>query len=428
MSIWSSLFSGSSGLDAFGQAIGVVSDNIANVSTVGFKNSKASFADVLGGMASNGQRSGNGVMMSGPEVQFGQGSIQQTGRSLDLALQGDGFFVMKGALGGATGDYFSRDGRFSVSKDGFLEGMSGLKVQGFNIDQAGNVGTVAEDILISGEVSPVPTTAVSMSLNLDAEATPLVDAFDPANPKATSNYTTSVTVYDSLGKAHDVEVHFRAQGAGAWEWRATVDGASIEGGASGESTEVAGGSLLFLPDGSLDVESPDATTIDFRDATAGQAIAFDFGDAVSTDEGTGRAGITQNAAPSEMRSLEQNGYAAGSLLDVEISQTGDLRAVYSNGEQRDVARLAIANFSAESELQRAGSGMFAATKESGTPSIGEAGNGGRASLSAGAIEGSNVDLGAELVTLIAYQRAFQANARTVSTADEMLTETANLKR
>jgi flagellar hook protein FlgE len=428
MSILSSLYTGASGLAAHGSAIGTVGDNIANVSTVGFKSGRASFEDVLGGTAPNGQRMGAGVRMGGVDTRFGQGSLQQTGAPLDLAVRGNGFFMVAGSHDGIPGTYYTRDGRFHLDTDGLVVNGEGLRLQGYTIDSAGQMSSAPGDMRLGGESPPNPTTRLDLGANLDAQSTTPAAPFDPLDPTSTSNFSTSATVYDSLGAAHRVDVYFRAGGGGAWEWHALVDGGELTGGTPGTATEIASGNLTFTTAGALDTETVTASSADFVGAAAGQAIAFDFGDAITSDGGTGLVGSTQFAAASGVTSVSQDGFAAGELVDLLVADDGTMTGVFSNGQSRPMARLALATFQSEDGLRRSGSQLYSETRASGQALVGAAGSGGRGAVSGGALEGSNVDLGAELVTLIAYQRAFQANARTISTADEMLTEVANLKR
>ncbi len=428
MSIWTSLYTGASGLQAHGDAIGTVGDNIANVSTVGFKSGRASFEDVLGGTAPNGQRFGNGVRLAGVNTQFGQGSLQQTGAKMDLAIRGNGFFTVTGNHDGIPGNYYTRDGQFHLDNSGTVVNNDGLKLQGYNIDASGNLSATVGDLVIGGQSAPNPTTAVNMAVNLDSASTTPALPFDPLNPGTTSNFSTSTTVFDSLGAPHRADVFFRANGGGAWDWHAMVDGGELTGGTPGQPTEIATGQMTFTTDGKLDTETPGASAANFLNATPGQAIVFDFGDAITTDAGTGVGGTTQFAGASSVTGVDQNGFGAGELVDVLIADDGTMRGVFSNGQSRDMARIALANFQSEDGLARAGSQLFLETPDSGQALIGAASTGDRGAVSAGALEGSNVDLGNELVTMIAFQRAFAANSKTVTTADEMLQEITNLKR
>lgn len=426
MSIWSSLYTGRSGLTAHGDAINVVGDNIANVSTVGFKSGSANFNDILGQRTNGGQNLGAGVKMGSVSQAFGQGSFLQSGGSLDYAIQGGGFFEVVGENDGIEGSYYTRNGRFSLNNEGMMVNQDGLRVQGYQVDANGDPTGGVGDIEISGQSPPVATTTADMELNLDPNAAG-AGPFDPLDPAGTSDYQTSATVYDSLGNAHDVQMFFTNNGAGAFEWHAMVDGSELNGGTPGTLTEIADGTLGFDTNGNLDTETLNASSADFLGATAGQAIQFDFGDAITTDGGTG-SGSSMVAGASTVESFDQDGREPGDLIDVITSENGTVSGLYSNGETEPLAKLALASFRAPENLRREGDQLWSASRDSGQALLGEAGTSGRGSVASGALEGSNVDLGDELVTLIAYQRAFQANARTISTADEMLTEVNNLKR
>jgi flagellar hook protein FlgE len=425
MSITNSLYIGISGLQAHGEAIGVVGDNIANASTVGYKRNRAEFSDVLGGQLDS-QRLGGGVRLSGTQTMWDQGAVTQTGNPLDLAIRGGGMFVIKGNHGGQTAQYYTRDGRFHVDNQGFVVNQQGLKLQGFTIDPTGTRALAPSDLPLGARESPpAATTTANMTLNLDANAvTP--PAWDPLNPNTTSNYATSATVFDSLGAAHHVEVFFRSQGAGAWEYHAMVDGGDLAGGVKGTLTEIGTGTLLFNTAGALQSQTTGGTA-NFVNATPGQAIAFKFGDDIASG-GTGFAGTTQFAGASSVNGLDIDGRAAGKLTDIVISDDGKIRGVFDNGDKIELAQVALADFASEQGLERAGDGLMVETAASGKPLIDVPGTGARGAVSAGAVEGSNVDLSNELVTLIAFQRAFQANAKTVTTADEMMQDINNLKR
>ncbi|HEY6177011.1 MAG TPA: flagellar hook protein FlgE [Kofleriaceae bacterium] len=425
MSITNSLYIGISGLQAHGEAISVVGDNIANASTVGYKRNRAEFSDVLGGQLDS-QRLGGGVRLSGTQTMWDQGAVTQTGNPLDLAIRGGGMFVVKGNHGGQTAQYYTRDGRMHLDNQGFVVNQQGLRLQGYTIDATGQRALTPSDLPLGARESPpAATTTANMTLNLDANAvTP--PAWDPLNPNTTSNYATSATVYDSLGAAHHVEVFFRSQGAGAWEYHAMVDGGELAGGVKGTLTEIGTGTLLFNSAGALQSQTT-AGTANFVNATPGQAIAFTFGDDIASG-GTGLAGTTQFAGASAVNGLDIDGRAAGKLTDIVISDDGKIRGVFDNGDKIELAQVALADFASEQGLERAGDGLTVETAASGRPLIDVPGTGARGAVSAGAVEASNVDLSNELVTLIAFQRAFQANAKTVTTADEMMQDINNLKR
>lgn len=426
MSITNSLYIGISGLQAHGEAISVVGDNIANASTVGYKRNRAAFADMLGGEL-NSQRMGGGVRVSGTQTMWEQGAVTQTGDSLDLAIRGGGQFIVKGDHGGQNAQFYTRDGRFQLDNQGFVTNQQGLRLQGYAIDSAGTRALSPGDLPLGARQSPpAPTASAAMTVNLDANA-PVPPPFDPANPNTTSTFATSQTVYDSLGAAHRVDVFFRAQGAGQWEFRAMVDGKDLTGGTPGTPTEIASGTLSFNAAGALQQQAVNASSADFLNANPGQVIAFNFGDDIAGG-GTGLAGSTQFAGASTVSSLDVDGRSAGKLTDIQVGDDGKIRGVFDNGDKIEIAQVALADFANEEGLTRVGDGLVIETAASGKPLIDVPGNGARGSISSGALEASNVDLGNELVTLIAYQRAFQANAKTVTTADEMMNDINNLKR
>ncbi|MDZ4693574.1 MAG: flagellar hook protein FlgE [Deltaproteobacteria bacterium] len=428
MSIWTSLRTGASGLQAHGEAISTVGDNIANASTVGFRGSRASFQDVLGGNAPNGQRMGAGVRLGGVDTLHNQGAIQQTGATLDMAIRGNGFFILNGNHDGAEGSYYTRDGRFNLNSEGVVVNGEGLRVQGYMLQPSGQLSATLSDLQVGGTSPPNATTELAVSMNLDSGSIAPALPWDPANASATSNSSAPTTVYDSLGQAHRADVYFITNGAGTWQWHALVDGSEVTGGTAGVPQEIAAGTLTFTPNGALDTETTTASSADFLNATPGQVIAFDFGDSITTDTGTGQSGTVQYAGANSITGLVQNGYGSGELTNLLIGDDGTVTGMFSNGQSRAVARVGLASFQSEQGLVRAGSQLFLETPDSGQALVGTAASGTRGAISAGSLENSNVDLGNELVSLIAYQRAFQANARTISTADEMLAEIANLKR
>jgi len=426
MSITNSLYIGISGLQAHGEAISVVGDNIANASTVGYKRNRATFSDMLGGEIDS-HRLGGGVRLAGTQTMWDQGAVTQTGNPLDLAIRGGGMFMVKGSHGGQNAQYYTRDGRFHLDQTGYVVNQQGLRLQGFAIDSSGTRALAAGDLPLGvRESPPVATTNAGMSLNLDANAQ-VPGAWDPLNPNTTSNYATSETVYDSLGAAHPVQVYFRNQGAGAWEYHAMVDGGELTGGTPGALTEIASGTMTFTTAGALDSQTSAGSSADFLNAAPAQAINFKFGDDIASG-GTGLAGTTQFAGASAVTGLDIDGRSPGKLTDIAISDDGKIRGVFDNGDKVDLAQVAIADFANEDGLDRVGDSLMVETATSGNPLVDVPGTGARGSVSSGALESSNVDLGNELVTLIAYQRAFQANAKTVTTADEMMNDINNLKR
>ena len=414
MSITNSLYIGISGLIAHGDAMATVGDNIANTSTIGFKRSRASFNDLLGGELAN-QRLGGGVYLGHNQTMWEQGAITQTGNPMDVAISGGGMFVVKGSHAGRDSELYTRDGRFQLDKQGYVVNQQGMRLQGYVIDNGVRATTPGDLQLGSKQSPPSATTTAKMTMNLDANAA-VGPAWDPTNPSGTSNYATSVTVYDSIGASHKVEVYFRNQGAGSWEWHAMVDGGELSGGTAGTPTEIATGTMTFDATGKLASQTTTSSSASFVNAAANQAVAFDFSDATSF------------AGTSAITGLDVDGRGYGNLVDLKINPDGTVQGIYDNGDRLDLAKVALADFQSPEGLERQGDALYAATDSSGKPLVDQPGTGARGSLMSGALEASNVDLGTELVTLIAYQRAFQANAKTVTTADEMMAEVTNLKR
>jgi flagellar hook protein FlgE len=423
MSINGAMNAGVSGLTAEGGALGVVGDNVANTNTIGYKQSRAIFEDILGGAL------GAGVRMTRAQQIFAQGSLLNTGVSTDLALSGDGFFVVNGTVEGVTGTFYTRAGQLTLAQDGRLVTANAMSAQGYIANPNGTFGPALSDIqLPTAALQPEATSELVINANLDSAATVPAKAWDPANPGETSNFSTSMTVYDSLGNGHTVDTYFRKTGSGTWEYHALVDGGELNGGVPGQATEIAGGTLTFTDAGALqDAQLVNGGTADFVDATPQQALTFTFGDPIAAG-GTGLAGTTQFGAPNNISSQSQDGYASGALTTVEIDGTGIVKGVYSNGQKVAVAQLAVAKFTSNDGLGRVGHNLWSATRDSGNAAMGVAGSGGRASIVSGALEQSNVDIAQQFVELIGHQRAFQASSKTITTADEMLQDVVNLKR
>ncbi len=419
MSIFTALYTGSSGIQAHTDAIGVIGDDLANTSTVGFESQSAQFSDVIGGTAQNGQELGQGVRMSGVDTEFSQGSLTATGEPLNMAIQGNGLFEVAGNYNGVQGNFYSRDGQFSLDNTGTVVNNEGLAVQGYTIDATGKMSQSVGNLVLGGQSAPNATTQMSMSANLDSSATPMV--WNPANPSGTSNYSTSATVYDSLGTAHNVTTYFTNTGTGAWDWHSMVDGGELAGGTAGTQTQIANGSMTFNTNGALQTETTASSSASFVGASANQAITFNFGDPIATG-GTGLKGTTQFAGSNAINALSQDGYGSGTLAQVSVAADGTVTGQFSNGQSRPIARVALASFANEGGLERAGDQLFTQSQSSGAPLVGAAATGGSGSIVGGSVESSNVNLSSDLVTMIAYQRAFSANSRTVTTADQMLQE------
>lgn len=428
MSILSALNTGASGLDANSLELSVIGDNLANANTVGFKSSRAVFEDALAQtyIGEGPTQVGLGTRLAAVQRVNTQGSLLTTNRATDLALDGSGYFVVKGDVDGHSGSFYTRAGQFTLDKNGYLTNLQGLRAQGYAADATGTLSPTVSDLKVStNTASPQPTGNITVRANLNADEV-VPAAWNAATPAATSNFTTSTGIFDSLGASHQVDVYFRKSAAGAWEWHAMTDGGGLNGGTAGTATEIAAGTMTFGTNGELTNMTTTTNNFTPLGATTPQALAFNFGTA--TPGGTGLDGITQFSATSAASFISQDGYASGELSSVTVDSQGQLVGAFSNGQTRVLGQVAVATFPAEEHLQRLGGNLLMADPQAGSPSVGAPGTGGHASIVAGALEQSNVDMANEFIRMIAAQRAFEANSKTITTADSLLSELMNLKR
>ncbi|MFT3708908.1 MAG: flagellar hook protein FlgE [Archangium sp.] len=419
---------GTAGLQANSTELAVVGDNIANANTIGFKAGRAAFQDQLMQQlmgVNGGGQVGLGARLQAIQRIVTQGALTTTGLATDLALDGSGYFVLKGMNAGVQGQYYTRAGQFTVDNSGYLTNLDGLRVQGYANNASGQpIGGLGDLQVGNAQAAAIPTANVTLKANLDSDAP--IQVWDPLNPSTTSDFSSTTTVFDSLGKEYSVDVYWTHTAAGAWEYHAMTDGANIAGGTAGTPSEIASGTLTFTTDGKLDTV---AGTSNFTpaNATAPQAITFNMGDDLANG-GTGLGGVTQFASNSATTFTGQDGAPYGALNNVQINTKGEVLGAFTNGTTRVLGQVAVADFSAADRLQRAGGNLLSETLESGQPTIGNPAEGGRASIVAGALEQSNVDLAGEFVRMIAAQRGFQANSKTITTADQLLQELMQLKR
>jgi flagellar hook protein FlgE len=390
-----------SGLTASNSALDITSNNIANSNTIGFKSSDAEFADVYssGAVNLNNSTAGEGVRLVTAAQQFTQGNVSTTSGALDLAISGNGFFT----LNGPNGNVFTRNGQFSEDANGNVVSATGQFLQVYPPLANGgfNTGALQNLNLNTAQSAPVQTTTGNVILNLPSNAAVPTQA--PFNPANSNSYTqsTSTTVYDSLGNSFPATFYFSQTATpDQWSVNLTINGTVV--GApqtltfsnTGAQTLPANGTLTFAgfapPDGAK-----------------AMTVGFDFGK--TTQYGT-QFGVT---------SITQNGYTTGQLSTVSIDPSGVVSAVYTNGRSTQLGQLAIANFPNPQGLQQLGNTNWAQTFTSGTVVQGTANSAGFGSVQSGALESSNVDLTTELVNMITEQRAFQANAQVITTADQM---------
>jgi len=424
MSLMSAMSTATSGIAADNTELAVISNNIANASTVGYKDQRTDFETTLSqSMVGSPGQVGLGASAS-VQTLLSEGSLTNTGNATDLALQGSGYFMVSGNYEGQAGTFYTRDGEFSVNSTGYLVNQAGLDVQGFSANAAGVLSGVTGNLLVgNAQAQPVATTTVKMQGNLQSSAADMV--FNAASPTTTSDFSTNVTVYDSLGAAHAVQIFFTNTATG-WQWNAMTDGAGLTGGTAGTLTQVANGTLNFNAQGALTAETQ-ASAFNPIGATNPQPLTFNFGTPTGGG-GTGLDGITQFASASATTTISQDGYAAGSLSNIQVGQNGTISGVFSNGQTRVLGQVAVAGFPAADQLASVGGNLYAATQSAGQPVVGAPGAGGLGSVASGALEQSNVDLSTELVNMIEGQHAFEANSKTITTADTLLSELIQMKR
>lgn len=430
MGVLSSLWTGVSGLQAHGEALSVVADNVANASTTGFKASRAEFQDIMSKNLKGidgGNQLGRGVKMSAVNPVLLQGNIDHTDRGTDLAINGDGYFQVKGN----EGTSYTRDGSFHFDKQGFLVTNNNQKVQGYQANDKGQIETKVGDIQFpKALVNASPTKEIKLDLNLDSRVTANGKVFDAKDPYKTSDFATAVEMFDSQGNKHTVTMFFNKGEDRTWSYRGMVDGKEIEG-ASAEQKEmmaqVCEGKVKFTDDGKLLSQEKISSTFNFKGgAKQDQQIKISFGDDIMS--GGHGEGTKQFGKESDVITWRQDGYAAGNVLGLSFNDEGVLTASYSNGQVLDLGQVLLAKFENPEALFKQGGNLFKQSRDSGEPSLGAARMSGRGSVMAKSLERSTVDLASEFVTMITDQRAFQANAKTITTSDELLNEVIQLKR
>jgi len=377
-----------SGLNAASSNLNVVSNNIANSQTVGFKSSTTLFADVYAGA-----KVGLGTRVAGVMQNFNAGSLETTDRGLDLAISGDGFFRLN--QGGQV--VYSRNGQLTLTPEGYLENAQGAQLLGSN-------GVIQ---IPSDGMPASATNQVDATLNLDANATPVVRATTPfdASDADTYSYANTATVFDSLGNSHNLVMYFTKTGTNTWEVQSGLDGV-----VNPAQTQT----LTFNSSGVLTAGG--AGNYAFPMTNGANNINFELD----------LAGTTQFGNDFEMSSLSQNGYTAGSLVGFVIDENGGVIGNYSNEQSREIAQIQLANFRSPEGLQPVGDNAWVETTASGQPLLGAAGVGQFGSIETGVVEASNVDLTNELVDLIIAQRNFQANAQSVKAQSDVLEQAVNL--
>jgi flagellar hook protein FlgE len=405
-----------SGLNAASTDLEVTGNNIANSATNGFKESRAEFADVFAAsIQDTANQAGQGVKVARIAQQFSQGTIDFTSNNLDLAISGQGFFVLEKTDGTQL---FTRAGAYSVDREGYVVNGTNDRLQVF--PPAG--GDPESLQLPTTPNSPNATADVDVVVNVNASATP----FDPTDPAqdfdeddpSTYHSSTSTTIYDSLGNSHVASMYFRnvtdtsvtppATVTPTWESYLVVDGDL-------QTVTAGNNNLVFDGTGALTGGSPKSYNLTWDNGAIAQTMDIDF------------TGTTQFGSPFAVNNLAQDGYTTGRLSGVDIDATGVVFARYTNGQSTTLGQVALAKFANQQGLTQTGDTNWAESFTSGQPQIGVAGTSSFGQIQSGALEASNVDIAEQLVNLIMAQRNFQANAEVISTADSVTQTIINIR-
>ncbi|SDY11127.1 flagellar hook protein FlgE [Nitrosomonas halophila] len=422
---------GLSGLKAASTKLEVVGNNIANVNVVGFKQSQAQFSDVfansLGG-ASGSNHVGIGTRVSTIAQEFSQGNITMSNNPLDIAIAGKGFFRMNdnGAIS------YTRNGQFQLDKDGFLVNADNINVTGYPANANGQIITTAPANLqlSTAELTPQATQNFGLGINLDSRTdvpAPL-PAFDATNPATYAN-STSGAIYDSLGNSHTLTLYFQKTAPAQWGVFATVNGAvdgagqpvgvTLDNGAGPLALTFDSNGALTAPAGPIDAE------IDLGAVAANLGIA-DWGATSPLEFSFDLASSTQFGSQFGVNRMSQDGFTSGRLAGFSVGDDGVIQGNYTNGVNRALGQIVLANFANPNGLRPLGRNQWVETGESGLPLVGVPLSGTLGALQSAAIEESNVDLTNELVSLITAQRVYQANAKTIQTQDTVLQTLVNI--
>jgi flagellar hook protein FlgE len=460
MGILSAMSTGVSGLTTYANLISIIGNNIANVNTPGFKEARGSFTDILqqsvGG--NSAVQVGRGVQMSSVDTLFTQGSFLTTSVPTDLAIDGAGFFLVRDPQNNAV--FYTRTGDFAQNRDGNLTNPRGLILQGFEVDANGNPLTVLKDMNFSDQTFPPSATqTATVSLTLDSRAAVVGTAFDPANAAATSSFSTALTVYDSLGNAHTLDVYLQKTASNTWNWFVTARADEFTGLTGTTPVALARGQMTFTGTGALDTlttthsinystgaltalasqQQGASVTLNFASgAQQNQAVTCNFGTPRQIFNGsafvpdasapTGLDGTVQFGSPSATVFQSQDGFTSGTLQGFSINPQGIVQGQFTNAQSRPLLRVALARFPSPTGLNDVGNGLFTPSFNSGEAVLATPGTSGLGSIVSSSLENSTVDLSSQFVELIRAQQAFQANARVISIGDELLTEVVNIRR
>jgi flagellar hook protein FlgE len=407
-SLLSSLYTGVSGLSANSEAMGIIGDNISNVNTVGFKSSKAVFSDLFSTVLANGSTTrqlGRGSQLSGTLKEFSQGAFEASSNALDMALDGSGFFVVNNG----SGNQYTRAGQFRLNDNGLVQTVTGQTLQGQRVTN-GTVSSTVESIDLAGvQSSPEATTSFTLGANLDASSS------------STSTFNSPISIYNSVGTQVTASIQFtKVDGANSWTYNISTSEGTLTSGASG--------TVSFDNSGNLTTPATDPSIVIDYSASSSPALTQTLSWDLVNSSGTTNGKLTGFAAASNNNSLVQDGFSTGTLVGLTTDSTGIISGLFNNGQTDKLFQVTLGDFLAPTGLQRAGANLFSETADSGQVVLGTAGTGGFGGITGQSLELSNVDLAEQFVTMIQTQQAFQASARIITTADDLMTEAVNLVR
>ncbi len=448
MSLFGSLFAGVSGISAQSRSMGMISDNIANVNTTGYKGAEAEFSTLVSGFDNVNVHSPGGVR---PHTRYAiqqQGLIQNSDRPTDVAISGNGFFVVNDEAAGTGGQYYTRAGSFYVDELGNMRTSSGFYLQGWELDANEaiidvNAPSTVNVRLINGVATS--TSSVELGANLDANQAAFTGTYaagDMAEYNATDgvsgaqpHFSRAARIYDALGRAHDLQFAFlKTPTANTWNVEIYIDPADVDTTTHTDGL-IASGSVVFNGDGTLNTTSTTITPL--TSGVANGPLGIDWSTASGTVDSTidltlgldgSSNGLTQFRSDSDVAFINQNGAEVGELNGISIDDEGYVIASFTNSERRRLYQLPLATFANASALDPRTGNVFAETRDSGTYNLKFVGVGGAGTLAPSSLESANVELAEEFTKMIVTQRAYSANTRVITTSSEMLDELIQIAR
>lgn len=419
MSIYGAMFAGVSGLAAQSNALGMISDNIANVNTVGYKGTSARFSTLVTQAATQTTHTPGGVSSSPYSYINRQGLLQGSASGTDLAVAGQGFFVVNESSTPGFGDdfYFTRAGSFNPDQNGNLVNAAGYYLQGYNLRNgapppSASTFTGLETVNISNlSGSAAATTGIALGVNL------------PSTAAVADSFSVTAQVFDSLGNSHDLDITFTKTASNTWSWAASNP--TLDGGATSSGTAVGSGDIVFDTDGTpltLSPAAPSITLTGFTTGAGNATVTLDLGTIAGTD------GLTQFAGDFTISNIDQDGVRFGNYTGITINEEGIVTALFDNGQRQDIYQLPLGMFRNPNGLEAKTGNVYLETDRSGNFQLTLSGNGGAGDIAPAALESSTVDLAEEFTKMIITQRAYSANTKVITTADEMLDELIRVKR